>query len=569
MFEQLTYLEAKKKIVNFAKNESFKPVNAAVLRNVVVEQMEVFYKYFCGLQELAADVRFGEFDNILQDVVREEDPLLNNDTDIILVFYNLEFAYPELLGSFEAYARHDLEAIEKFIHTSEGIGGRIYGLGLNSFIENLNNKTFLIMREFADCFLIDFDVLRAKEGGGHFYDDVRKISTAAPYSVKALREVSFELSKYTRALKGKRKKCIICDCDNTLWGGIAGESEIRDLQVGKEGFPRGAYYRFQVMLRSLKERGILVALCSKNNEGEVWDVFEKNKGMALSREDIVAYKINWNDKASNIKELALDLNIGLDSFVFVDDSDFECNLIRESLPEVEVFKMGRNPLDTIRDILESGLFDHFSASDEDRRRSLMYSQDVKRKVAKVSSVDLKEYLRCLQIDLIITENDHDNYSRIAQLTQKTNQFNLSTKRYSVSNILDLMSSSTHRVFSLQVRDKFGDLGIVGVAVVGEDRGEKSYLDTFLISCRALGRHIEKAFLAEISKSYLTKGFSDMEAIYLPTKKNSQVYTFLSAAGLTILDETREMVTFRGSLKDLIQSDELFNSVTFVVGENSE
>jgi FkbH-like protein len=454
-------------------------------------------------------------------------------------------------------------SFESYLYTAFGISDNSFNSGINGFILHLNMEISKIFERYSDCYFIQTDRLCARVGEANFYDHVRSLSAAAPYSIIGLKTFALEFSKYIRALKGQAKKCIVLDCDNTLWKGIVGESDISSLVVGKAGYPSEAYYNFQIFVKLLSDKGIVIALCSKNNEADVWTVFDNHPGMLLKKEDITAYRINWNNKADNIREIAQELNLGLDSFFFVDDSAFECNLIIETLPEVDVIQMKYNPLETIQEIIERGLFDQYTMTDEDKKRHVLYADEAQRKKVKVGAVDLPTYLKSLKINIEITIDDVNNIARIAQLTQKTNQFNCTTKRYSEADILAFMTDTQSHVFALQVADKFGDLGTVGVIVTSLVNNNDVKIDTFLMSCRALGRQIEAVFLSELCSYFKTSHKVNLMGMYMPTNKNSQVRNFFSTNGFSKESESDELTTFLLALNSFKKKDHIFDSVTII------
>ena len=594
MYEKLTYFSAKKMLIQNEKLSTFSDVNISILRNVTVDQIDVFLKYFCAEFSVKANCTFGEFDTILQDVIPTNNKLITSSTDIALIFYNLDFAYPNLKNNYHELSPLELDTItndilvyvetclvnirnksnslvlwpsfESYLYTAFGISDNSFNDGINDFISSLNKAVSKIFKNFTDCYFINSNSLCARVGEANFYDHVRSISSASPYTVSGLKAFALEFSKYIRALKGSVKKCIILDCDNTLWKGIVGESDVSNLKVGKAGYPSEAFSKFQLFVKLLSSKGIIIALCSKNNEEDVWAVFDKHPGMELIKDDITTYRINWTNKADNIKAIADDLNLGLDALVFVDDSEFECNLILETLPEVDVIQMSDNPLETIQEIIERGLFDQYTITDEDKKRKSMYAREVKRKETQTGIIDLQAYLKCLKIKVNIVVDDAKNIPRISQLTQKTNQFNCTTKRYSEAKISAFMESNDNNVFSLQIEDKFGDLGIVGVIVTNLLNKNDVQIDTLLMSCRALGRQIESVFLNEVCLYFKQNGISSITSTYIPTKKNAQVRHFFTENNFYRSGESDELSTFLLELESFEAIEHVFDRVEMINGD---
>lgn len=300
--------------------------------------------------------------------------------------------------------------------------------------------------------------------------------------------------------RSKFRKAIICDCDNTLWKGVLGEDDI---------LPDIA---FQNELIFLARRGVIIGLCSKNNEK---DVLNELKYQPLEEQYISVHRINWKDKASNLKEIAEELNIGLDAIVFVDDMDFEINLIRAQLPDV----MAIYPQE-----LTSVVVDHFDLSG-DFTKTQQYKENFQREKAKEQFSNIDEYLKSLDMIIHIDVNNFDHIARVSELTQKTNQFNLTSFRYTEQSIRDFIRYGAN-VFTLSVKDRFGDNGITGVCIIFQ-----GVIDMFLLSCRILGRGIEYAFLDKIIEYRRDKQYpKELFALYVPSAKNGQTECFYSCAG---------------------------------------
>jgi FkbH-like protein len=393
-------------------------------------------------------------------------------------------------------------------------------------------------------------------GAKRFYDPRYWHIAKAPYAREALQEIANEAFKYIRPLRGKNKKCLILDCDNILWGGIIGEDGLAGITLGKT-HPGSAYYEFQQEIVNLYHRGIILALCSKNNEADVWEVFDQHPDMVLRREHIATAQINWYNKAQNLRQVAEDLNIGLDSIVFMDDSAFEVNLIRQMLPEVEAIHLPEDRVVEYRDILASGgWFDTLTLSEEDRQRGAMYQAEAVRKRLLAESTDLESYYRSLDMVLEIRLANEFSIPRIAQLTQKTNQFNLMTRRYSDADITRLSGSETADVISLRLQDRFGDAGIVGVCILKyEDK--TALIDNFLFSCRALGRGVEDAFLVQSLKRAKLRGSQVAIGEYRATAKNDQVKEFYPTQGFRPLAAEDSIQRYEVDLTTFMRNEPTF------------
>lgn len=281
----------------------------------------------------------------------------------------------------------------------------------------------------------------------------------------------------------------------------------------------------------------MLAINSKNNLDDVIEVFDKHPDMLIKKKDIVALRVNWQDKATNLKEIANELNIGLSSMVFIDDNPAECDLVAQQLPEVDVVMVPKKThmLPTLLATI-TGL-DNIRITSEDSEKNKMYKSQAKRTQLKQTANSLADFLISLDMSAVIKNCDEFSVPRVAQLTQKTNQFNLTTKRYTESDILSMVESMNYSVFSVSVNDKFGSNGVVGVIILHRD-GSTCVIDSFMLSCRVISRTVEQSMLAFIEDVALSKGLCSLIGIYLPTSKNSQVKDFYSKHGFSDVDGKR-------------------------------
>ncbi|MCA9737460.1 MAG: HAD-IIIC family phosphatase [Gemmatimonadota bacterium] len=523
-----------------------------VLRNVVTEPIEPYLQWLGAEAGLRVDVSFGEFDNIVQEAVGGAPHLLGADTGCVLVHLRLEGISPALASGFTGLGSEEVAAergriedqvravlagirrqtralilwhgFETPLHPAYGIVDAHQAEGQVATVARLNLAVRDALAEHANAYFVDLDLCRGRIGGKAFYDARYWHIGRAPYTREALKEIALEDMKYVRALRGRNKKCLVLDCDNTLWGGIIGEDGLAGIKLGSV-HPGSPYQEFQREIVSLARRGIIVALCSKNNEEDVWEVFDRHPDMVLRRDDVAAWRINWQDKASNLRELAAELNIGLDHMVFVDDSEFEVNLVREMVPDVEVLHLPVAEAVHKRDRLAAcGLFDTLTVADEDRQRNAMYRAEAGRRRLQSEITDLSAYLASLEMEVEVRFADALSTPRVAQLTQKTNQFNLTTIRYSEADIQAAQSGPDADVLSLRLRDRFGDTGLVGVALLRYE-GDRARLDSLLMSCRVLGRNVEDLFLEQCLALARVRGASEVVGEYRPTPKNRMVARF--------------------------------------------
>lgn len=329
----------------------------------------------------------------------------------------------------------------------------------------------------------------------------------------------------------KRKKCLCLDLDNTLWGGVIGEDGIEGIKIGGD-YPGKAFLYFQEALAELTKQGVILTICSKNNETDVLECWKKNPFVILKQNYISAYRINWNDKASNIKELAEELNIGLDSFVFLDDNPTERELVKSMLPMVVVPEFPHQPyeLPPFFEMIVKEYFQIYEVTTEDKNKTEQYKANAARKQEEQKFSNYSDYLKSLNIEITIETANDFNIPRIAQMSQKTNQFNLTTKRYSDADIRKILDDGG-KIWCISVKDKFGDNGITGTIIIKDD-----YIDSLLLSCRILGKDIEKAFLKTILSLLKEDGTKFVKAEYRPTQKNIQVADFYDKCGFKLISE---------------------------------
>ena len=340
--------------------------------------------------------------------------------------------------------------------------------------------------------------------------------------------------KKLEAIQGKRKKCLVLDCDDTLWGGILGEDGIEGIQIG-DTYPGFAFRDFQEAILEAVNHGVILAICSKNNESDLLEVWEKHPNMRIRQNHISAYRINWNDKATNIQEIADELNIGVDSMVFIDDNPAERMLVQQTLSEVAVPDFPEHPyqLSSFFKSVYEKYFQVYKLTDEDKSKTQQYVANAERSVLKKNFTDIEAYLESLEMELTVRFADKFTISRIAQMTQKTNQFNLTSIRYYENEIQDLINNN-NLVLCLSVKDKFGDNGITVVTIIRLN-GSNATIDNFLLSCRILGRGIESAVMNYLLNDLKHRGISKVFSKYIPTKKNKLTEHFYEKNGFILIN----------------------------------
>jgi FkbH-like protein len=358
-------------------------------------------------------------------------------------------------------------------------------------------------------------------------------SSKAPYTIELFKYYAQYINSFFLSINGKSKKALILDCDNTLWGGVLGEEGIENIELSPDTKNGMIYQEVQSIVYSLSKQGIIIGLCSKNNFADVEEVLNIHKDMILKDSDIVVKRINWKDKASNLIEISKELNIGLDSIVFVDDSSFEINLIRNALPQVTVLKVPEkiyNFPSLLRNNLD--LFFSMSKTNEDLKKTDMYLQQIKRDDQRIEFTSLEDYLASLNICIKSFLNDSSLVPRIAQMSQKVNQFNLTTYRYTENEILKMLTNSNHLVYAFDVQDKFGSNGVTGLCII-KINGVSAEIDSFLMSCRIIGRNIEYAIMNHIVNELKRLGYKNLTSKFILTNKNKQVADFFDSCNFDV------------------------------------
>jgi FkbH-like protein len=388
-----------------------------------------------------------------------------------------------------------------------------------------------VARSVPGVYILDCDRLAADVGYENWQDPKMWYLARAPWSARALRVIARAQATFIRAVTTPARKCLVVDLDNTLWGGVVGELGVGGIQLGHT-YPGNLYRDFQHALLGLHRRGVLLAINSKNNPADVEDVFQTHPDMVLKREHFASVQTNWRPKPDNMLTIADELGIGLDSLVFVDDDAAECALMREVLPQVLTLDPTREPLVRMDALFNSGAFEKVRITDEDRRRGELYRSQMQREHARNAAHSLDRFLQSLEMEVTIRPVDDFSLPRVLDLIQKTNQFNLTTRRYSAGQLASMLAKSNHAAFSLRVCDRFGDNGIVGAALVVQEDGDRAYLDSFLLSCRIIGRTIETAFLAFLLDWARERGISTLEGHFIATSKNAPAADFYARHGFT-------------------------------------
>lgn len=400
--------------------------------------------------------------------------------------------------------------------------------GQSEMVRQINRELVQNAGRQRGVYVLDYNALVARHGRRSWEDERKYAMARLPIAGNHLIHLAEEWLRFLVPLSGRTAKALVVDLDNTLWGGVIGEDGATGIKVGNDSL--GAPYQaVQRTLLDLKNRGILLAICSKNNLDDALEALEKHPRMLLRPEHFSAMRINWNDKAQSLREIAAELNIGTDALAFLDDNPVEREQVSASLPEVTVIDLTGDPYAYAETLRRSPVFERLSLSQEDRDRTAMYSAQRERAKSQEQFQTKEDFYRFLDQRLEVVAVSPDNLARIAQLTQKTNQFNLTTRRYTEQQISEICSRQGWQVLGLTVRDRFGDQGLVGVSVT-HDEGHTCEIDTLLMSCRVIGRTVETAFLSALASAAIERGCQRLAGYFVRTKKNAPAKSFYLEQG---------------------------------------
>ena len=419
-------------------------------------------------------------------------------------------------------------------YTSLGIYESKIEYGIKEIILNLNKKLKQLSRNIDSLYIYDFNSFVTKFGEKNILDYKKMNYGDIKINFDIIPHLIYDFLGYVKPIQGLNKKCLVLDLDNTLWGNIIGEDGFEGIKMGP--YPEGrSFVEFQKVIKSLSENGIILAINSKNNQNETMKVINEHPHMILREKDFSCIKINWNDKISNMKEIAKELNIGLDSIVFFDDDPINRELLRMSLPEVNTIELPKDPSIYTQILRDLNDFNTLKITNDDVQRKTMYKQEQNRQKLQSSTENLNEYLKKLDIKIKIKLDDKLSVARISQLILKTNQFNLTTKRYQEEEIREFVKDETMIVGCSEVEDKFGENGITNVFII-KTKPNEWIIDTFLLSCRIMGRGIEEGIIGKILEIAKNKGIEKIIATFIPTEKNKPAENFLKNYGFEKEDE---------------------------------
>ncbi len=550
----LKYSDILKKNLELRKTVNGNEFKIAILSNIICHQLNEIIEFSLRSNGINASVTQCDYNNIVQSVEKF------SNYNAVIIFWETANILDGLYYKINLFNEGEIEELTD--KTNEEIK---YVIGLlkntpivvfNKFSSSIFNYHFpkenhfdLLCRALNETLKKNISSnIRLINLENILADISIKVATDMRYfySSKALYTIEFykhyveHITPILLSTVGKTKKVLIFDCDNTLWQGILEEDGFEGIRMSahdKDGLP---YHEVQHLALELSKKGVIIGLCSKNNPVDVDQVLMHHHDMILSNKDISIKKVNWLDKVTNLKELAMELNISTDSIVYVDDSDYEIDYIKTMMPDITIIRVPENKYEYPSLIRKAFRYFYFSQeTKEDSNRTQMYREGILRSNAKGNILSIDEYLKSLNMNLDIYVNDLNIVQRMAQLTQKTNQFNLTTKRYTDTEINKLLSDDNYSLIAIDVKDKFGDSGITALSII-KFNSDTAEIDTFLMSCRILGRKIEFKFFDIIVEHIRSKGIPYIKATYLRTIKNRQAENFYNNIGFSCTGEANNL-----------------------------
>ena len=538
------------------------PCRLAVLRSFTVEPVIPLLRAMAFLGGIDLTVQVGDFNTWSQDVLDPSGPLYAFNPDAVILAAQTGEVVPALWDDFadmdreavDGAVRQTVETYRQLVRTfrsrsaahlilhtlqppprpSQGVLDAQSEYGQAAAFDRLNDGIAAAAREHANVYVLDYNALLARRGADHWRDERKWLAVRLPIAGGELIHLAREWLRYLHPITGRVCKALAVDLDNTMWGGVIGEDGIDGIKLG-DGNPGAGFRNLQRVMLDLYRRGVLLAVCSKNNPPEAMEALSKHPGMLLKPEHFAAFRINWADKAHNLREIARELNIGLDAVAFLDDNPVEREWVRGQAPEVTVIELPADPLEYARALRESPVFERLTLSDEDRARGRYYAEQRMRADLMEGAGSVEDFYRSLEMRVDVEEITPKTVARAAQLTQKTNQFNMTTRRYSEQQVIE-MTPPAWRKYAVRVRDRFGDNGIVGVALVRRE-GETAEIDTLLLSCRVIGRTVETAMLSVVAGDAAAAGAGKLIGRFIPTKKNAPAKDVYRTHGFRQTSET--------------------------------
>lgn len=514
----------------------------------------------CGIKRGINILTFeSDYNQITEQIIDKKSELYSFEPDIVMIYMCSEKLYEEFCSDPEpeSFAEKQLGLIRSchkliadrtsarvlqfnFAEINDGVFGNYGAKVRSSFIFQIRKLNYLLQELMADeknVFAVDILSIQSETGYEEFFPRVQYHNAKLTVDLKYIPLLAKNIVDIITAMYGSRKKCVITDLDNTMWGGNAGDRDPGELEIGDSG--RGhAFLEYQRFLRQLKNRGIILAVCSKNNEETAKLPFRCLDDMELRLDDFVLFAANWENKASNVKSMIASLNISPDSVVFIDDNSFERNNVRELVPGISVPELPDSPEEYVSALRQCNFFETSSYSAEDKARTEQYRTEFRRRTDISDFADYDDYLKSLEMKAKAEPFSKLMFARIAELSQRSNQFNLRTVRYTEEEISSIAVSPDHLTRCFTLSDKYGSYGMISAVIMKKLSSDTLFIDTWILSCRVLKRGMEEFIINTIVRAAAENGYRRIEAEYIPTPKNSMVRDIYDRYGFTRTGEGR-------------------------------
>jgi FkbH-like protein len=536
-------------------------VKIAYLGNFTLDLLPGCVDVACAREGLRVASYVGKLDQYVQEILDEGSTLVRWQPDIVFLALSLRLLRPDRVAAFPRLStaeRHELReevaahleswataALDRVPATLllanfpspafplAGVADSKAEYGETEFFLDLNLDLLRRFKSRPRVRLVDLDRLTGRFGKERVIDRKMFYLARMEWSPAFLPVVAGELARQVTAVQGIARKCLVLDLDNTLWGGVVGEDGAAGVKIGRGDPEAEAFLDFQHRVKALQAQGVLLAVCSKNNPADVKEVFDTRPELPLKLADFAAQEICWDPKPQALRRIAAALNLGTDSLVFLDDNPAEVSMVTQMLPEVKAVLLPPDPAEygSVLDRLAD--FERAAVLAEDRQKTEQYRQNRERADLQAAAGDLASYLMSLRTELEIRRVRREDLERVHQLFHKTNQFNVTTQRYSLAEIERCAASHQCELWTARARDRFGDLGTVAVVLLKQN-GRSLLVDSLLMSCRAMGRGIETALLNHVKSRLLEhRALLDLRARYLPTAKNKPVENLFESHGFWV------------------------------------
>jgi len=555
-----SYLAAARELAKLAPGE-LELVRVGVLSTFTVDLVKPYMAVEGARRGFAIDVHFAPFGQLEQQVLEPTGSLYAWQPHVIVVAARVDDLSPALVDRYVSLSSDEVaNLVQAYVQRVGRIAEAIRanssadilvwnqpapamlaaGLADVSLVSSqadlisaLNSRLAAGCRSIPGVTIFDAARLATEVGLRQWYDAKLYHLGRIPFGSTAQAAIGKLFARYVHAMRVPPKKCIVLDLDNTLWGGVLGEEGVGGIAFGDD-YPGNVFKAFQQHLRTYRDRGVLLAIASKNNEADVLEAFARHPDFVLGLEDFGARQVHWSDKASSLRAIAAELNIGTDALVFFDDNPVERDWIRAQMPEVAVIDVPSNPLRYCAALDEAGFFDQLMVTDEDRARAGQSLSAARRSALQVSSSSVQEFLTGLEMRATIGVIDSTTLPRVVQLLGKTNQFNVTTRRHSQADLERMLAAGAIGLW-MRLEDRFGDNGIIGVAISVPTRPGEDQLDSFLMSCRVLGRKAELALLWSLARRVAGRGSLRLTGEFIPTKKNAPAAGFFAESGFAAVE----------------------------------